>query len=173
MTESKVKPTGFGGGRALDGQIMVGISIVDVGGRPVSFDVQGGFVNIIKGGGRRAPTEKPQGVCIAHIHTTVTHRVAKIIVPVRTMESMSFIGKETCPWNAHQGDDIVRQWAGGAHVPGGKFNHDVEVTDRGGQQSALTGRDLGGKHDFVRFVASEGLPGQVDIDPFLAHRYIR
>ena len=103
----------------------------------------------------------------------MAHRVAKIVVPVRTMESMAFIGKETGPRNTHQGNDIIRQGAGGAHVPGGKFNHDVEVTDRGGQQSTLTGGDLGCKHDFVRFVASEGLPGQVDIDPFLTHWHIR
>ena len=43
----------------MDGQVRVGISIVDVGRRPVSFDVQGGFINIVKRSSRLAPAEKP------------------------------------------------------------------------------------------------------------------
>lgn len=157
----------------MDGQVRVGISIVYVGGRPVSFNVQGGFVNIVKPGSRLVPAEQPKRIFVAHIDAAMTHRETEIVVPVGTMEGMPFISKETAPWDTHQWNDIICQGAGGAHVPGGKFIHDVVVASWGGQQNTLPGGDLGGENEFVRFVTSERLRGQVDIDPFLAHWYIR
>src|SRR5664280_73335 len=157
MTESKVKPTGCGGGRALDGQIMVGISIVDVGGRPVSFNVQGGFVNIVKPGLRLVPAEQPECIFVAHIYAAMAHREAEIVVPVGAMEGVAFGCEETAPWDSHQWNDIIRQGAGSAHVPGGEFIHDVVVACRGRQQNNLPGGDLGGENEVVRFVACERL----------------
>ena len=89
------------------------------------------------------------------------------------MEGMTFGGEETAPWDAHQWDDIIRQGAGGAHVPGGKFIVDIEIAGWCGQQNTLPGRDVGGKYDLVHFVTGESLRGQVDINPFLAHWHIR
>ena len=157
----------------MDGQVSVGISIVDVGGRPVSFDVQGGFVNIVKPGSGLTPAEKPQCIFVAHIDTAVTHREAEIVVPVGTMEGVANSGKETAPRHTHQWNDIIRQRAGGAHVPGGKFIHDDVVAGWCGQQNTLSGRDLGGKYDLIHFVTGESLGGQVDIYPFLTHWHIR
>jgi len=173
MTESRVKPTGSGGERALDGQVRVGISIVDVGGRPVSLNVQGGFVNIFKPGRRLVPAEQPECIFVAHIYAAMTHREAEIVMPVGAMEGVSFGCEETAPWDSHQWNDIIRQGAGSAHVPGGKFIHDVVVAGRGGQQNTLPAVDLCGENEVVRFVACERLRGQVDIDPFLTHRHIR
>jgi hypothetical protein len=73
----------------------------------------------------------------------MAHREAEIIMPVGAVEGMTFRGEETAPWDADQREDIIRQRAGSAHVPGGKFDSDVEVTGWGCQQAALAGRYLG------------------------------
>ena len=103
----------------------------------------------------------------------MAHREAEIVMPVGAMEGMPFGCEETAPWDAHQWNDIIRQGAGSAHVPGGEFIHDVVVAGRSGQQNTLPGGDLGGENEFVRFVTRKRLRGQVDIDPFLTHWHIR
>jgi hypothetical protein len=73
----------------------------------------------------------------------MAHWNAEIIMPVGAVKGMAFSGEKTAPWNADQGKDIIRQRAGSAHVPGGKFDHDVGVPGWSCQQVALTGRHLG------------------------------
>ena len=73
----------------------------------------------------------------------MAHRDAEIIMPVGAVEGMSFRGEETASWDANQGEDIIRQGAGSAHIPGWKFDRDVKVAGWSRQQAALAGRYLG------------------------------
>ena len=49
---------------------------------------------------RKRPAKQPLGVFRAHVDTSVTHRHAKVLVPVGAMEGMTVFGEETGPGNA-------------------------------------------------------------------------
>ena len=102
---------------------------MDIHRRPKSPDIQGLLVDVFKSGCGARPAEKPQGIFIAHIHAAVAHWNAKIIVPVGTVERVALTGEESGPRDTHQWD-VFRRGDGGAHIPGGQFDLDVEAPGR-------------------------------------------
>ena len=62
--------------------------IMDVDGGPVTFDVEGGQVDILKSGSGSGPAEKLEGILVAHIDATMAHGIAEIIMPIGAMEAV-------------------------------------------------------------------------------------
>src|SRR5581483_3255413 len=77
---------------------------------------------------RERPAEKPFGFTGAHVDTAVTHRCAKILMPICAVKGVARVGKETRPWDAGQ-FIIVRacEEIAVAHVLGRHFFLNMEL----------------------------------------------
>src|SRR6266508_862590 len=51
---------------------------------------------------RQCPAEDPVGFVCTHINTAMTHRCAKVFMPVGAMKCMTHFSKEGCPGNTRQ-----------------------------------------------------------------------
>ncbi len=93
-------------------------------------------------------------------------------MPVGAVEGVALVGEKTRPGYAHQGDDVIRQRAGGGHVAGRKFHLDI-MRAGGSFHSESTGGYLGGEIDPLIFIAGQRLGSQVDVDALFPGGYIR
>ena len=77
----------------------------------------------------KRPAEQPLGILCDHVDTAMTHRCAKVLVPVGAMEGMPLGSEEKCPWNARQLVIIgIGKQVAVAHMLGRILFHNTEFT---------------------------------------------
>lgn len=74
------------------------------------------------------PAKEPFGILGPHIHASAAHWRAKVIMPVRTMESYPRFGEETSLWNTGQFVVIqIRKQVSIPHMLGWIFLKDANL----------------------------------------------
>ncbi len=88
---------------------------MDVDSCPVTLDVEGLLIDIVKAGGGARPAEDPPGIFGLHVHAAVAHREPEVIMPICAVQSYALACKKTGPRNSGQNDVVCITAGGCAH----------------------------------------------------------